>query len=164
MDENTGTAVIPRALFEELHRRAGLKATWPIGNAGLLHCYGYLLSLERTPYGLKRDRWIGDELADAYGLGAGAFLPWRAGATLLERATTAASALLVDPAVERPIAIDGRATRAALSAASGPAALVYAVAPAPGSAPLMVTTFPVSDARAILAEVDAEHRIRWNAV
>ncbi len=49
VDENTGTGVIAPALFDELHRRAGLPATWPVGNAGLLHCYGYLLSREPTP-------------------------------------------------------------------------------------------------------------------
>lgn len=164
IDENTGTAVTARPLFEELHRRAGLATTWPIGNAGLLHCYGYLLSLEVTPYGLKRDRWVEGALAQACGLTADAFHPWHEGPTLLARAMTAASALLARPAASATEQIDGRETRLALSAEAGPAALAYAVAPAPGVAPLLVTMFPVAVASDPLDEFTADPRLRWNAM
>lgn len=163
IDENTGTAVIPRALFEELHRRAGISAEWPVGNAGLLHCYGYLLSVEPTPYGLKRDRWTEGSLARTCGLTADAFLPWHAGPTLLARATAAASALLAAPAIGAAQEIDGRETRLALGAMEGPAALAYAVAPTADAVPLLVTLFPVADATALFAEFDRLPRLRWNA-
>lgn len=164
IDENTGTAVIPRALFDELHRRAGLEATWPVGNAGLLHCYGYLLSLEATPYGLKRDRWLDGELAQACGLHPDALLPWVGDSTLLARVTSAASSVLRSPAVSATRTIDGRATRVAFSADRGPAALAYEVAPAHGDAPLLVTLFPVGDASSVIDEFRAARDMRWNAV
>lgn len=163
IDENTGTATIPPALFAALHDRAGIEAEWPIGNAGLVHCYGYLLSLEPTPYGLKRERWLGADLAAACGLADDAFVPWREGPTLLARAGAAASALLHVP-TSRAQLIDGRQARVALSAVSGPAALAYAVSPDAASAPLLVTMFPVSDAAAVITEFGASARLRWNAV
>lgn len=163
IDENTGTAVIPRALFDELHRCAGIPASWPVGNAGLLHCYGYLLSLEATPYGLKRDRWIGSALAHACALPAEAFTPWAAGATLLARASAAASGVLASPAASATHIVDGRRMRVALSSADGPAALAYEASSSPTSAPLLVTLFPVADARAVLAEFQGAPRLRWNA-
>ncbi len=164
IDENTGTAVIPRALFDVLHDRAGIEATWPVGNAGLLHCYGYLLSLEATPYGLKRDRWVHGELARACGLHPDALLPWAGDSTLLARATSAASAILRAPASDAVQTIEGRDTRVALSSTSGPAALVYLAAPLPASAPLLITLFPVADPSAPLDEFRAAPNLRWNAV
>lgn len=164
IDDNTGTAVVPRALFTELHDRAGLATDWPHGNSGLVHTYGYLLSLEPTPYGLKRERWIGAALGTGLGLAPDAFLPWSQGPTLLERATAAASALLRSPAAGVDRTIDDRATRLALGAGHGATALAYAVAPASGAEPLLVTMFPVTDAAAVLAEFAAEPRLRWNAV
>lgn len=163
IDENVGAPVIGRALFEELHRRAGLAAAWPVGNAGLVHCYGYLLSLTPTPYGLKRERWLGPDLARSYGFADNAFAPWLPGASLLARATDAASTLLAEPAVVRTSSADGRETRVAVSAPTGAAALAYAVASSPGEAPLLVSTFPVADASTILTEFDAAPRLRWNA-
>ena len=44
---------------------AGLAAAFPVGNAGLLHVYGYWFSDEPTPYGFKRDRWVDGALAGA---------------------------------------------------------------------------------------------------
>lgn len=74
IDENLRRPVIGPALFAFLHECAGLEATWPVGNAGLLHVYGYLLSTVPTPFGLKRERWIGCELTRALGMPDGAFL------------------------------------------------------------------------------------------
>lgn len=164
IDENTGTAVIPPALFEELHDRAGIDAAWPFGNAGVLHCYGYLLSLEPTPYGLKRERWTEGALARACGLSTDAFHPWRDGPTLLARATTAASTLFAAPAVGASQRIDGREARLALGTTEGPTALAYAVTPVAGAAPLLITMFPVADAALPLTEFRADPRLRWNAV
>jgi hypothetical protein len=68
LDENVQTPVISKAEFFRLHAAAGIAATWPIGNAGLLHVYGYLLSKVVTPFGLKGDRWRNGELAGQLGL------------------------------------------------------------------------------------------------
>ncbi|WP_240752687.1 amino acid deaminase [Microbacterium hydrothermale] len=157
IDENVGEAVIPRPLFDELHERAGLEATWPVGNAGLLHVYGYLLSTTPTPYGLKRERWLSGELERACGLEKGALLPWSVGGTLLSRVTAAAASLLSRPdAIEQVVA--DRRTRTALGAAGpdGTAALAYAVDG------LIVTMFPVADAAAVRSSLGAP-RLRWNA-
>lgn len=164
IDENTGTAVISRTLFDVLHDRAGIEAAWPIGNAGLLHCYGYLLSLEATPYGLKRDRWVHGELARASGLHPDALLPWAGDSTLLARATSAATAILRAPAIDAFQTVDGRDTRVALSSTSGPAALIYLAAPLPATAPLLITLFPVADPAVPLDEFRSAPNLRWNAV
>jgi hypothetical protein len=107
VDENTGLPVISEELFAELHRIAGLDAVWPIGNAGLLHVYGYLLSTVDTPYGRKRDRWLDGGVARAFGLPDDAFAPWFVApsfaaaardSTPLERLTTLALPYIDDPA------------------------------------------------------------------
>ncbi|MEZ3155736.1 amino acid deaminase [Microbacterium sp. BWR-S6Y] len=157
IDENVGEAVIPRPLFDELHERAGLEATWPVGNAGLLHVYGYLLSTTPTPYGLKRERWLSGELERACGLEVGALLPWAGTETLLARATAVASALLARADAVTEVA-EGRTARIALGtpAPGGTAALAYAV---DGR---IVTIFPVADPAALRAGLGAP-RLRWNA-
>jgi len=158
VDENVGQPVLPRALFDELHARAGLEAAWPVGNAGLLHVYGYLLSTTPTPYGLKRDRWLADDLALACGLSRGAFSPWSGSDTLLSRVTDAAASLLSRPdAIDE--AVEGRSARIALGDAlpDGTTALAYAVDG------LIVTMFPVADAAVVRSGLGAP-RLRWNAV
>lgn len=160
IDENTGEAVLPPALFAALHARAGIQAVWPVGNAGLLHVYGYLLSSAPTPYGLKRARWLDGELARAYGLPGDAFVPWARPDSLLARVSEAASALLRRGAVRRAD-VEGTETAFAVGRVpdAGPSALVYAVND------LLVTTFPVASPDAVLSEWDAEPpRLRWNAV
>lgn len=170
IDENTGTSVVAASVFRALHERAGIDARFPIGNAGLLHVYGYLLSTTPTPYGLKRDRWLDGALARAYGLAADAFLPWAlpTGETLLARVTAAAAALLSYAPVRRQQLGDTEALIAiGRAAASGDralaSALVYALVS--GGTRRLITTFPVSSPTAILDEVDAAApRLRWNAV
>jgi len=158
IDENVGSAVLARPLFDELHRRAGLSARWPVGNAGLLHVYGYLLSTTPTPYGLKRERWLSGELEQACGLPAGSLLPWATAETLLTRATAVATALLAraDALVET---IDGRSARIAIGERhpDDAAALAYAVDDR------IVTLFPVADPAALRDGLGAP-RLRWNAV
>ncbi len=172
IDENTGTAVVPASVFDALHARAGIDAEFPVGNAGLLHVYGYLLSTEPTPYGLKRERWLDGALAQAYGLAGDAFHPWVLSAddTVLARVTGAMTALLSREPLRRErvgddealIAI-GRRAASGPSAPSEPSALAYALARR-GQRQL-VTTFPVADAAAVLASVAEDGpRLRWNAV
>ncbi|NNH03623.1 amino acid deaminase [Microbacterium ulmi] len=157
IDENVGVAVLPRGPFDELHRRAGIDARWPVGHAGVLHVYGYLLSTVPTPYGLKRARWLDGGLAEACGLGRAGLLPWRGGGTLLARATVSARRLLAESAV-RTEEVDGRRAVIAIgrAAASGVSPLAYAI---DGR---LVTMFPVDDAAALLAGLGAP-RLRWNA-
>ncbi len=166
IDENTGSEVVSADLFRALHDRAGIPATFPVGNAGLLHVYGYLLSTTPTPYGLKRERWLDGALARAYGRAADAFLPWTppsATGTLLRRVEAAAGALLATGAVHEEPAGDavGRIAIARRSP-TGPAALAYAL-DRDGERRL-ITTFPVASPEAVLAAVRSEGpRLRWNA-
>lgn len=168
VDENTGEAVLPEALFHHLHATAGLDAAWPVGNAGLVHVYGYLFSLAETPYGLKRERWLDAELAAAYGEGtlfhAEALRGRTVSVTPLARITAAARGLLAEHTV-RVERIGPVRARIAVGrrAASGPAALAYAIDR--GSGERLVTTFPVSSPADTLAAIDsAPPRLRWNAV
>lgn len=157
IDEHTAAPVIPRAVFDALHERAGLAAQWPIGNAGLLHTYGYLLSSVPTPYGLKRERWLDGALARAYGLPEDGFAPWARTTPLLARVTEAARGLLTRPTrlAEVP---GGEAVLALGDAVEGSSALVYAVSGR------LITTFPVTSASVLLEEWDADPgRLRWNA-
>lgn len=157
IDENTGSAVVTVGLFDQLHTRAGISATFPVGNAGLLHVYGYLLSTEPTPYGLKRERWLDGALARAYGLDADAFLPWTPPDTLLARVDAAASALLTTATVHEEDLGDTVARIAvARYAPSGPFALAYEVGGR------LITTFPVASPEVVAGRPDG--RLRWNAV
>jgi hypothetical protein len=176
IDENVGVPVIPAARFEELHAVAGLPAVWPIGNAGLLHVYGYLLSTVVTPYGLKGDRWRDGELAQLFGLGPGAFLlesAAAAGTTVLQRVTDAALPHLQHPAHGRGDGVviddetpDGRTFfRTTVSTVPGhsSAALVYGVSE--GGRMRLITVFPLVDPTpASLDALAAEPpRLRYNA-
>lgn len=97
MDNNTATPIVSEPVFDALHTLAGVRARYPIGNAGLMHVYGYLLSREPTPYGLERERWLEPQTALALGLERHAFAPrlLDASATpLLERVTQALEPLV----------------------------------------------------------------------
>ncbi|WP_217133314.1 hypothetical protein [Leucobacter chinensis] len=97
IDENTGVPSFDEPLFAELHAAAGIDADFPVGNAGLLHVYGYWFSHVMTPYGLKRERWQDGKLAAALGLPADAFhLHDRGATTPLERVMNATLPLLSD--------------------------------------------------------------------
>lgn len=159
IDEHVGRAIIPRPLFHALHARAGIRAQWPVGNAGVLHVYGYLLSTVSTPYGLKRERWLGGALAGAYGLPDDAFVPWASPRTLLDRVTEAAGAL--SRTAVREATVGGVETRLSIArhATAGVWALSYVVAGR------LVTTFPVESREQLLADWDlATPTLRWNAV
>lgn len=161
IDEIIQQPVLSADLFDALHERAGLAARWPVGNAGLLHVYGYLLSPVLTPFGLKRDRWVGGDLARLCGLAPDGFVPWAGERTLLERVTVSAEGVLADHVV-RTQQLGAATARIALTASEGPAALAYALETSAGRR--LITMFPVLDAAEILADIDeAVPRARWNA-
>ena len=169
IEPRTGEALLRHPLFEALHDRAGLDATWPIGNAGLLQTYGSLLSTATAAdarAGGDRERWLGTELATGLGLNGTHFVPWQGSGTLLARATEAASVLLASGGEFSWYSLaEGRATRAVLSHEHGGSrTLAYAVAPAPGTSPLLVALLPVAQAETVRRDLDeAAARLRWNA-
>lgn len=164
IDENTREPVINVGLFEALHRHADIDATWPVGNAGLIHCYGYLLSLAATPYGLKRERWLTPDLARAAGLPDDALTPWRPGPTLLSRAAALVTEALCDaaPHLDVPVPIADRIvpSRIGILHSAGVSAVAYSVAGR------LITAFPMkAPPERIRADLVAEPaRLRWNAV
>jgi len=190
IDENIQAPVISVDQFDELHAAAGLTASWPIGNAGLLHVYGYLLSTVVTPYGLKGDRWRDGALAEALGLAPEAFrldTAAAAGDTVLQRVTAAALPHLVKPSVptgdrhvlddelpdERPDDLPGRPAASATgdtwfrttvveASDRAGAALVYGVNE--GGRMRLVTAFPLADPAGTLDALATEPvRMRYNA-
>ncbi|MHC5795825.1 amino acid deaminase [Lacisediminihabitans sp. FW035] len=168
IDENIDAPVIARDEFERLHGLAALQAEWPIGNAGLLHVYGYLLSTAQTPYGLKRDRWLDGALARTLGLPADAFLPSGRG-TLLSRVTAAALPRLVDPPPDALLVLeqqtlDGAARVVTVVLGTPEAgALLYGVRE--GGRMRVITAFPLTSASASFCRslVDQAPRLRYNA-
>lgn len=142
IDEHTRVASFARPLFDALHAAAGIQATFPIGNAGLIHVYGYWFSEVFTPFGYKFDRWRDGSLAHALDLPTHAFWiegPGLEGTTALERVLEA-----VRPALETPPAstitadaeltfpAGSRQSRLVLRAPAGasasqPSALIYGV-------------------------------------
>lgn len=183
VDELAGRPVIDPATFDALHHAAGIDARFPVGDAGLLHVYGYWRSEVVTPFGRKRDRWLDGHLAIALGLHPRAFhldapraadvdVAAATGTTLLQRVTAATLPLLHHPTATTDAAdvrvadvpVGDMRTRIVLHRAQGAraAALVYGVDAGDGLR--LVTTFPVDgDPQTLLDEAVAEPRLRWNA-
>ncbi len=137
LDENTGTPMLDAPPLHVLQRWAALPEEFPATNAGLAHVYSYLLSTAATPYGPKRDRWLGGELATGLGLPAEHFLPWHRPdrRTLAQRVTEAVLPLLDQPPADAVLVQDGPVGLRTVVTAGG--ALVYGW---PGR---VVTAFPV---------------------
>lgn len=171
LDEVVGQPVLPQALVERLHAAAGIPSEFPVGNAGILHVYGYWFSSVPTPYGYKRDRWLDGRLATALGRPADEFLlTGEASRTPLHRVTAATLPLLRTPPDHSLAVVDeavgGLRARTVLVRIpeTGPAALVYGVDE--GTGWRLVTAFPVDgDPLVFAAELSAgPARLRWNAV
>lgn len=154
VDDNTRAPVLPRGYFEWLHERAGLISDWPVGNAGLLHTYGYLLSAEWTPYGWKRERWVDGELATWLGLDPRMLAPIPHEGTLLGNLTAALTEIVSgdDPSlpragielVEHADGSPAFVTRLFGASSDGGRALVYSVKSSDvTSEELWISAFPV---------------------
>ncbi len=177
IDSGVGEPIIPRNQFDALHFAAGLEADWPVGNAGLLHVYGYLLSTLKTPYGYKRDRWVGGTLAAALRVPADFFLPERAeedDETVLQRVTDTVLPHLEDPNADYfdVLTFDDRMpssdtffrTTVVQDGPADPAALVYGIHD--GVRMRVITAFPLADSsrEALDALVAEPPRMHYNAV
>lgn len=182
IDENIDAPVVSRENFERLHRLAKREAAWPIGNAGLLHVYGYLGSTVETPFGPKSARWLDGALARALGLSGDAFLPDRGDGTLLARVTAAVLPRLLDPRPEVLLTLDQTSLDGSASART-----VVIGAPGGGGEPdgvdaqplagallygvheagrmRAITAFPLAAASASFCQrlIDQPPRLRYNA-
>ena len=172
IDDNVGGAVIPQPLFDELHSLAGLPERWPVGNAGVMHVYGYLLSTVPTPYGPKRNRWLNSQLSGALGLADDAFTPWRSSPSTLERVAAVALPMLHSSrdapglrlcAEESDSAIVARTVVVQYERAAD-GVLVYGVDEGRGMR--LVTLFPITglDDQWVAELLASAPRLRYNAV
>jgi len=175
IDEHTGEPVLPTATVSELHALAGIDTDGIVGNAALVHVYGYLLSTVETPYGPKHARWTEGGVARALGLAPSMLLPEPArderGCTPLATLTPIVERLLAAPpagaivveetgpdVVARTVLLEGRQ-----GGGEDIALTVYGVGL--GDRVLPVTVFPIADAAGTLASIEAEPpRLRYNAV
>lgn len=187
VDENTRLPSFDKPLFDELHEAAGIDAVYPVGNAGVIHVYGYWFSEVETPYGFKRERWQDGKLAAALGLDPLTFhLHGDGGTTPLERVTAATlpvlrhapesawvaeAALAAEPNSAEPIS--GAANEhernsrvVCLPARAGhPAVIIYGIESAAGVTMQLVTVFPFQgDPSATLGEFARTPKYRWNAM
>ncbi|WP_052067843.1 hypothetical protein [Rhodococcoides fascians] len=97
LDDNVQAPVIDERVFSWLHRGVPGAFDFPIGHAGLIHVYGYLLSSVQTPYGRKRSRWLTADLANAFGLDSSFFFPTASAVPLMERVSSVVLPVLRDP-------------------------------------------------------------------
>lgn len=168
IDEIVHEAVIEADVFDHLAAAAGREDHFPIGNAGVLHVYGYWFSEVVTPFGKKRDRWADGLLARALDQDSDAFqLREIAGTTPLQRVTTAALPVLAAPQAgvlgSADASVDGVDTRVVLVSNGGQTALVYGVDA--GAGWQLITAFPFAgDADALLSDFATRPALRWNAV
>jgi len=162
IDENVGEPVVERGVFERIHETGGVNARFPIGNAGLVHVYGYLFSTVLTPYGYKSERWTDGVLATALGRPAGYFRMGDGDETPLARVLGSAEPLLLDPPANARVAewdADGVRQRAIVT----DGVLVSGLDDGEGMR--LLTIFPVADEEAFLRDLATEPpRLRWNAV
>lgn len=172
IEGSSAPPLIPQHLFDELHNLAGLTAQWPVGNAGVLHVYGYLLSDVRTSAGPKRARWLNPTLARALGLAADALSPWGAVPTVLAQAGEIALPILESPgdAPGVQLWLDEADTSTVARTVvvrthpSADAVLFYGVDAGEGLR--IITVFPVTgfDDSWIAGRVSSPPRLRYNAV
>nr|WP_296777435.1 hypothetical protein [Rhodococcus sp. (in: high G+C Gram-positive bacteria)] len=101
IDDNVQAPVFDERVFSWLHRDVPDAFYFPIGHAGLMHVYGYLLSSVDTPYGLKRKRWLTADLANAFGLEPSFFYPVASALPLMERVASVVLPILTDPTAYR---------------------------------------------------------------
>lgn len=97
IDDNVQAPVFDEATFAWLHRGLTDVYDFPIGHAGLMHTYGYLLSTVVTPYGLKRQRWLTSDLAVAFGKEPTHLQPTPSETPLMERVASTVLPALSDP-------------------------------------------------------------------
>ncbi|RLP75915.1 amino acid deaminase [Mycetocola tolaasinivorans] len=174
VDENVGLAVLASPVLNALALRAGLPASAPASNAGLLHVYGYLYAPVMTPYGTKRERWIDAELADALGVPPTHFRPADGASTPLARLTEIllplfsggprrGDLLRLREQITPTLAAHTLLYRARPGSAT-PAALAYALEDAHGLR--LITAFPYAGSAGELCtvHVSAPPRLRYNAL
>lgn len=100
-DELAKAEIVPPGILDELLKDSGAPARRErVVHAGVEHIYGYLLSVIKTPYGYKCERWVSGELEAGLGLKAPLFTPEAPAGTALQNVTAVFSKIAFrdDPA------------------------------------------------------------------
>lgn len=87
LDEVTQSEIVDPQLIQLIGRIAGKSMSSDTPHAGLQHTYGYLFSVIKTPYGMKRDRWTETALETSLGVPSDTLGPEPGSGTLLTNAT-----------------------------------------------------------------------------
>lgn len=87
VDELVGRAIVEPEILAGIAAVSGVAMSGAAVHAGLQHTYAYLLSNRRTPYGMKRTRWVAPQLERGLGLRPRALRPLPRGGTLLTNLT-----------------------------------------------------------------------------
>ncbi len=90
-DELAGTQMVDPAILDVIAELSGVRLCHVTPHAGLQHTYGYLFSTVETPFGFKRDRWLGTEISGPFHLHSTTLGPAPNDGTLLCNATWFAS-------------------------------------------------------------------------
>lgn len=93
VDELAGIEIVDPAILRLIGDVTGIAMNAPGYHAGLQHTYGYLLSLVKTPFGFKRDRWITSTIEAGFGLPANSLQAFPNRGTLLVNLTAFLSRL-----------------------------------------------------------------------
>ena len=87
VDELSETEIVAPKILEMLGRQTGVDMEPPAVHAGVQHTYGYLLSLIKTPFGYKRQRWIEPTIERGFALPVGSLQALPRRGTLLGNLT-----------------------------------------------------------------------------
>lgn len=87
VDELVGAPIVEPEILAGLGALARVPMRGAVVHAGVQHTYAYLLSNRRTPYGMKRTRWVAPALERGFGLRPRALRPLPRGGTLLTNLT-----------------------------------------------------------------------------
>lgn len=86
-DELANAQIVSPGITSAIGELAGMSCDGSVIHAGLLHTYGYLLSVIETPFGFKRDRWVNETLEAGLGIKHPVLRPWPIAGTLLSNVT-----------------------------------------------------------------------------
>lgn len=87
MDELAQQAIVSPEVISAIGVLSSRTLSKETPHAGLQHTYGYLLSVIETPYGLKRTRWLSNEIEAGLGLDSDILEICPSDGTLLTNAT-----------------------------------------------------------------------------
>jgi hypothetical protein len=98
-ESNLNEAIVADPILLALAEQLGFE-TRPVQNAGLIHTYGYLFSILKTPYGYKRSRYVSGEIETGFELPALLFNGQSESGSLLSQFTYFLSRITFDFSLE----------------------------------------------------------------